>query len=116
MLHGRLLITVTSTLPGRAAVAEPPPERATLTIDGNEAVASVAQRTSEVIAGYPIKPSSTMGEWADQWSAEMVCRWKSVCTRQHATLCWPRAGRRRLGGCWRWLERTWSNAISSTSS
>jgi pyruvate-ferredoxin/flavodoxin oxidoreductase len=41
-----------------------------LTIDGNEAVASVAHRTNEVVAIYPITPSSTMGEWADQWSAE----------------------------------------------
>jgi pyruvate-ferredoxin/flavodoxin oxidoreductase len=40
------------------------------TIDGNEAVASVAHRINEVIAIYPITPSSPMGEWADQWSAE----------------------------------------------
>ena len=41
------------------------------TIDGNEAVASVAHRINEVIAIYPITPSSPMGEWADQWSAEL---------------------------------------------
>jgi pyruvate-ferredoxin/flavodoxin oxidoreductase len=40
------------------------------TIDGNEAVASVAHRINEVIAIYPITPSSPMGESADQWSAE----------------------------------------------
>ncbi|HEX3035296.1 MAG TPA: pyruvate:ferredoxin (flavodoxin) oxidoreductase [Thermodesulfobacteriota bacterium] len=40
------------------------------TIDGNEAVASVAYRLNEVIAIYPITPSSTMGEWADSWSSE----------------------------------------------
>jgi pyruvate-ferredoxin/flavodoxin oxidoreductase len=40
------------------------------TLDGNEAAASVAHRTNEVIAIYPITPSSPMGEWADQWSAE----------------------------------------------
>jgi pyruvate-ferredoxin/flavodoxin oxidoreductase len=39
------------------------------TIDGNEAAAYVAHRTNEVIAIYPITPSSPMGEWADQWSA-----------------------------------------------
>jgi pyruvate-ferredoxin/flavodoxin oxidoreductase len=39
------------------------------TIDGNEAAASVAHRLSEVIAIYPITPSSTMGEFADEWSA-----------------------------------------------
>ncbi|MCO6413629.1 MAG: pyruvate:ferredoxin (flavodoxin) oxidoreductase [Thiogranum sp.] len=40
------------------------------TIDGNEAAASVAFRTNEVCAIYPITPSSTMGELADQWAAE----------------------------------------------
>ena len=40
-----------------------------VTIDGNEAVAAVAHRLSEVIAIYPITPSSTMGELADAWSA-----------------------------------------------
>jgi len=40
------------------------------TIDANEAVASVAYRCSEVIAIYPITPSSAMGEWAEAWAAE----------------------------------------------
>ena len=40
------------------------------TLDGNEAVAAVAYQLSEVIAIYPITPSSPMGEWADQWAAE----------------------------------------------
>ncbi len=40
-----------------------------VTIDGNEAAAYVAHRTNEVIAIYPITPSSNMGEWADEWSA-----------------------------------------------
>jgi pyruvate-ferredoxin/flavodoxin oxidoreductase len=40
------------------------------TIDGNEAVAAVAHRINEVIAIYPITPSSPMGEWADAWSSE----------------------------------------------
>ena len=39
------------------------------TLDGNEAVARIAYRLSEVIAIYPITPSSTMAEWADAWSA-----------------------------------------------
>ncbi|MGA8991366.1 MAG: pyruvate:ferredoxin (flavodoxin) oxidoreductase, partial [Rhodoplanes sp.] len=39
-------------------------------VDGNEAAASVAYRLSEVVAIYPITPSSPMGEWADQWMAE----------------------------------------------
>ncbi len=41
-----------------------------ITIDGNEAAARVAHRINEVIAIYPITPSSAMGEWADQWSAQ----------------------------------------------
>ncbi len=41
-------------------------------IDGNEAVASVAYRLSDVIAIYPITPSSNMGEWADEWAAKGV--------------------------------------------
>jgi pyruvate-ferredoxin/flavodoxin oxidoreductase len=39
-----------------------------ITLDGNEAAARVAHRLSEVIAIYPITPSSTMGELADEWS------------------------------------------------
>ncbi len=39
-------------------------------VDGNEAAASVAYRLNEVVAIYPITPSSPMGEWADQWMAE----------------------------------------------
>ena len=45
-------------------------EREIVTIDGNEAAAYVAHKTNEVIAIYPITPSSNMGEWADAWSAE----------------------------------------------
>jgi len=44
--------------------------RRKITIDGNEAVASVAYRTNEVIAIYPITPASPMGELADTWSAK----------------------------------------------
>lgn len=41
-----------------------------ITIDGNEAAAYIAHNTNEVIAIYPITPSSSMGELADAWSAE----------------------------------------------
>ncbi len=44
-------------------------KRETITIDANEAVASVAYRLAEVVAIYPITPSSTMGEHADAWAA-----------------------------------------------
>lgn len=43
--------------------------KASVTIDGNEAAAYVAYQTNEVIAIYPITPSSPMGEWADAWTA-----------------------------------------------
>ncbi|MBI4876593.1 MAG: pyruvate:ferredoxin (flavodoxin) oxidoreductase [Acidobacteria bacterium] len=44
--------------------------RPKVTIDGNEAAAYVAHKVNEVIAIYPITPSSPMGEWSDQWSSE----------------------------------------------
>ena len=44
-------------------------ERKMVTIDGNEATASVAHRINEICAIYPITPSSNMGEFADDWSA-----------------------------------------------
>ncbi|MFN8371549.1 MAG: pyruvate:ferredoxin (flavodoxin) oxidoreductase [Anaerolineae bacterium] len=44
-------------------------ERNFTTIDANEAVAKVAFKVNEVIAIYPITPSSPMGEWADEWAA-----------------------------------------------
>jgi pyruvate-ferredoxin/flavodoxin oxidoreductase len=46
--------------------------RQMVTIDGNEAAAYVAYNTNEVIAIYPITPSSPMGEWADAWAADHV--------------------------------------------
>jgi pyruvate-ferredoxin/flavodoxin oxidoreductase len=45
-------------------------KRQRVTIDGSEAVASVAFKVSEVIAIYPITPSSGMGELSDQWASE----------------------------------------------
>jgi pyruvate-ferredoxin/flavodoxin oxidoreductase len=48
----------------------PEQRRTKITVDGNEAAASVAHRVSEVIAIYPITPSSTMGELADEWSSQ----------------------------------------------
>ena len=55
--------------------------RPKVTIDGNEAAAYVAHQTNEVIAIYPITPSSNMGEWADQWSAEQKTNiWGTVPT------------------------------------
>lgn len=42
--------------------------RRTVMMDGNEAAASVAHRLSEIIAIYPITPSSAMGEFSDEWS------------------------------------------------
>ncbi len=47
-------------------------KREMVTLDANEAVAYVAYRLNEVIAIYPITPSSAMGEFADSWSAASV--------------------------------------------
>jgi pyruvate-ferredoxin/flavodoxin oxidoreductase len=44
-------------------------ERPFITVDGNEAAATIAHRCNEVIAIYPITPASAMGELADAWSA-----------------------------------------------
>lgn len=44
--------------------------RPKVVVDGNEAAAHVAHKVSEVIAIYPITPSSPMGEWSDEWSAQ----------------------------------------------
>ena len=41
-----------------------------VTMDAGEAVAHVAYRVNECIAIYPITPSSTMGEWADEWASQ----------------------------------------------
>jgi pyruvate-ferredoxin/flavodoxin oxidoreductase len=50
-----------------------------VTVDGNEAAARIAHRLSEVIAIYPITPSSAMGELADAWSAAgQVNLWGTV--------------------------------------
>ncbi len=50
-------------------------------MDGNEAVAYVAYRLNEVIAIYPITPSSPMGEHADAWSAAQIPNiWGTVPT------------------------------------
>ena len=45
-------------------------DRPQVIVDGNEAAAHIAYLTSEVIAIYPITPSSGMGEFADEWSAK----------------------------------------------
>jgi pyruvate-ferredoxin/flavodoxin oxidoreductase len=42
------------------------------TMDANEAVAYVAYQVNEVIAIYPITPSSNMGEWADEWASQGI--------------------------------------------
>ncbi len=44
-------------------------EHTWITAEGNEAVATIAHALSEVIAIYPITPSTPMGEYADAWSA-----------------------------------------------
>ncbi|MBN1430485.1 MAG: pyruvate:ferredoxin (flavodoxin) oxidoreductase, partial [Anaerolineae bacterium] len=54
-------------------------ERTQVTIDGNEAAASIAHKVSEVIAIYPITPSSGMGEFADEWSSKDIANiWGTI--------------------------------------
>ncbi|HSV16559.1 MAG TPA: pyruvate:ferredoxin (flavodoxin) oxidoreductase [Tepidisphaeraceae bacterium] len=56
-----------------------PQQRKMVTLDANEAAASVAHRLSEVICIYPITPSSPMGEFSDEWSAKgMTNIWGTV--------------------------------------
>jgi len=51
----------------------------TVTIDGNQAAATIAYQTNEVIAIYPITPASPMGEWADEWaSRQQLNSWGTV--------------------------------------
>jgi pyruvate-ferredoxin/flavodoxin oxidoreductase len=70
-IHGILLKKIPEELMSRPIV----------TIDGNEATAYVAHKLSEVIAIYPITPSSSMGEHADQWSGERKTNiWGTVPT------------------------------------
>ncbi|MBS1705184.1 MAG: pyruvate:ferredoxin (flavodoxin) oxidoreductase [Armatimonadetes bacterium] len=61
-----------TTTPTQSADLDLEHEVTTVTVDGNEAVAHVAYRLNEVCAIYPITPSSTMAELADQWSSEKV--------------------------------------------
>src|SRR5581483_4654838 len=62
-------------LPGNSVRSRPPLRGYPMnsanhkTLDANEAVASVAYRLNEIIALYPITPSSAMGESADAWAA-----------------------------------------------
>ena len=59
------------------------------TIDGNEAAASVAYRASEVIAIYPITPSSTMGELVGRVGRASGARTSGARSRR-----WPRCSPR----------------------
>src|SRR5271157_15930 len=74
LLSGILYMTVPSERSGRnhRSSGRDVMKRKFKTMDGNEAVAHVAYRLNEVIAIYPITPSSNMGEWADEWASEGV--------------------------------------------
>jgi pyruvate-ferredoxin/flavodoxin oxidoreductase len=65
----QLNMEVTTNL---AVTADPVEQNKALyeVMDGNEAAAYIAYKCNEVCAIYPITPSSTMGEWADEWSAK----------------------------------------------
>ena len=69
-----------------------------ITVDGNEAAASVAHRISEAIAIYPITPSSNMGELADEWSSQgRKNLWGNVPRSDRDAV----GGGRRRRGAWR---------------
>jgi hypothetical protein len=51
-----------------------------VTVEGNEAVANVAHSLSEVVAIYPITPSTSMGELADR-REERQARCTARCKR-----------------------------------
>jgi pyruvate-ferredoxin/flavodoxin oxidoreductase len=76
MLHERGLseIILHELMPARAGceriLVMPSTKQNVVALEANEAAASVAHRLSEVIAIYPITPSSAMGEYADEWSAQ----------------------------------------------
>lgn len=55
---------------GKHAGVAPKKSSSIAIIDGNEAAVHIAYKTSEVCAIYPITPSSTMGEFADEWSSD----------------------------------------------
>ncbi|MFA6310006.1 MAG: pyruvate:ferredoxin (flavodoxin) oxidoreductase, partial [Sterolibacterium sp.] len=64
---------VAKAIKSRGDKVESTPHRPVIvTVDGNEAAAYIAHLTNEVIAIYPITPSSPMGELSDQWSAKGV--------------------------------------------
>ena len=71
------------------AQAEAVMSRILVTLDGNEACARVAYQLSEVIAIYPITPSSTMAESADAWSAQAAA--EPVGRRPRSSRCKAKA-------------------------
>src|SRR5687767_14698537 len=62
-MHGNVPLTETDS-------PKTTPVSLTKIMDGNEAAARIAHKTSEVCAIYPITPSSTMGEHCDEWSSD----------------------------------------------
>ncbi|MCK9404126.1 MAG: pyruvate:ferredoxin (flavodoxin) oxidoreductase [Chitinophagaceae bacterium] len=60
----------TTVVKGKQADVAPKKSSSIAIIDGNEAAVHIAYKTSEVCAIYPITPSSTMGEFADEWSSD----------------------------------------------
>ena len=76
MLHPE---AVKNSALGAGQAAKPQRRHEVVTLDANEAAAYIAHLTSDVIAIYPITPSSPMGEFSDQWSAAGVKNlWGSV--------------------------------------
>ena len=64
-------------------------------MDGNEAAAYVAYKTSEVCAIYPITPSSSMSEWTDEWSAKGM---KNIFTKKTIPDQYPSRNKTKYAG------------------
>jgi pyruvate-ferredoxin/flavodoxin oxidoreductase len=62
--------TPPATKPAPARATAPAKAHDFKTLDGNEAAAYVAYQLNEVMAIYPITPSSPIAEWCDQWASE----------------------------------------------
>lgn len=67
-----IMETITKAASPETIEGEKQKEVVTAIMDGNEAAVYVAYRTSEVCAIYPITPSSSMGELADEWSSNGI--------------------------------------------
>lgn len=89
---------------GPKSPARPRSDKAAVfkTLDANEAAAYVAYQLNEVMAIYPITPSSPIAEWCDQWASEGKTKSLGNCSGNPGNAKRGRSGR---GGAWRIADR-----------